>query len=285
MLKSAALAGQRIKGHGRRRVVSVVSLALAAVTAAAFATFNIGGAEAAAPNSQLLTPAFSTSSDLALDRTFPLVLNNGGVAHISSNADGSGNINADDIMVITVTRENGTEATVVHTFNNEACTTDVPSAPITIPALPGNNVVRVIIANNENCGLPSGALSNLYMAVNSQPTTVRAKPIVLELLAPTPPLVTAYPLNLTAKLTETATVFPISSRTLSMHAGDASGAVICTAVTDADGQATCGGLVEDLTAILAFGWSATFAGDAFYLPSAGSAPLIDLGGTAILPLP
>jgi hypothetical protein len=261
---------------------------MAGVLAAAFATFSVGGAQAAAPNSQQITPVFSDPSDgTVFDRTFPLVLSDGGVARIGSNPDGSGNINVDDVMSIIVTRQDGSQAFFGHVFNNEGCTTDVARGPISLAGLtaPGNNVVRVILANNPDCGPPAGALTALYLAVNLQPTTVRAKPIVLELLAPTPPLATAYPLNLTAKLTETATSNPLAGRTMSMHAGDATGDVICTAITDADGQATCGGLVEDLTAILALGWTATFAGDSYYLPSAGSAPLIDLGGTAILPLP
>ena len=260
---------------------------LAALIALAFVALDpIGGAQAAAPNTQVITGAFTDfSGGTVFDRTFPLVLNDGGTARIGSNPDGSGNINVDDFLGVIVTRQDGSQASLLHEFSDPECTTDTPRAPISLAglALPGNNVVRVVISDNAHCGAPAGAITPLWLAVNGQATTTRATPVVLEALPPSPPLAQVFVPNLNGKVTETGTSNPLAGVAVAMHAGDASGAVICSAITDADGVATCGGVVEDITAVLALGYTAVFSGNAFYAGSEGHAPLIELGGQAILP--
>jgi hypothetical protein len=277
------LPGRSVRRGSRRGLKSALSLGLAAVTAGTFLALNpLGGAQAAQPNSQLITAAYSEpSGGVSFDRSFPLILNDGGTARIGANPDGSGNINVDDILTVIVTRQNGSQVTVSHTFNDEGCTADVPRAPLNVPVLPGNNVVRVIISDNESCGAPSGAITALWLAVNGQPTTMRANPSVAE-VATEDPLAEAF-LTLSAKLTETGTSYPIAGRIVEMRSGDANGDIICTDVTDADGEAACGFVVPDgLLAIPAY--TAVFQGDAFYAPSQDTAPLIVLGGSDILPV-
>ncbi len=60
---------------------------------------------------------------------------------------------------------------------------------------------------------------------------------MLDLLTAIPPLATVFVPNLNGKVTEASTSNPIAGVTVDMHAGDASGDVICSAVTDADGVA------------------------------------------------
>jgi hypothetical protein len=250
-------------------------------------TFGVGPAQAAAPNSQLVTGAFSNHSvpagGVVFDRTFPLVQDDAGNAFLASTAGGTGNINIDDFIAVIVTRQNGTQVTVTHAFNTANCSGDIPIAPIPLPTQAGNNVVRIVIADNPGCGPPSGAITPLYIAVKNQPTTMRTTPVILDALPAQPPLADVFVPNLNGKLTETGTSNPIPGRVVVMHAGSASGSVICSAVTDADGVATCGGIVEDVTAILSLGYTAVFSGDAFYNGSSAFGALVQVGGNDILP--
>ncbi len=59
--------------------------------------------------------------------------------------------------------------------------------------------------------------------------------------------------NVSAKLTEAATFNPLPGRLVTFRAGSS---VICSAITDSDGVAACGGLAEDLTAVLNLGYDA-----------------------------
>lgn len=73
---------------------------------------------------------------------------------------------------------------------------------------------------------------------------------------------------------------PIAGRTVTFRAG---GQVLCTAVTNASGVASCSGLGPWLQAILGLGYTAEFAGDGTYAPSVARGPIVILLGISILP--
>lgn len=277
----------RIVRRGRRYLKTTGILAVMAtlVGGVLLALNPNGGAEAAQPNSQLVSAAIAPQpvgqqGEVFFDRTFPLILNNGGTVRIGANPDGSGAIAVDDRIIVTVTRQNGSQDSLSHTFADGTCQTITPAGPLNITPLllPGNNVVRVQYADVCGTGVSAGGA---WIAVNNQPTTMRANPSVAEVAADDP-LAEVF-LTLSAKLTETNTSYPLAGRLVSMRSGDASGDVLCTDLTDADGEASCGFLLpEGLGAIPAY--TAVFAGDAHYGSSQDTAPLIDLAGNDILPV-
>jgi hypothetical protein len=287
----AGLAGRSVK-RGRRRFVSLLTVGVAALVAVAFTALDpIGGARAASPNFVQVSPGVPATAGVAFgdaffDREVAIGLFDGGTVWLSGSANGLAPYNADDSIIIDITHPDGTTATYSHFFVNDDCTQDIaiPPTPLvdseTLLKLttPGNNIFRVRLFNV--CG-PTGAADPTYLVVKGQPTDLRLSPVVAEIASGNPPLVTAFPLNLTGKLTETASHNPIEGRTVAFSSG---GSVICTALTDADGVATCGGLVEDLTAILGLGIDGTFVGDPYYLGDTDHEPLILLGGQPILPV-
>ncbi len=97
------------------------------------------------------------------------------------------------------------------------------------------------------------------------PTSITATPAIAHVTAGK-----IYFPNLTATLTSQGS--PVGGKLVSMKAGTA---VVCSAVTNASGVASCGGVVQELKVILKTGYTAVFAGDAGYFGSTSKkAPLI-----------
>lgn len=80
--------------------------------------------------------------------------------------------------------------------------------------------------------------------------------------------------RLRARLTDAASGAPIPARTVVMTTG---GAPVCEASTDADGVATCSGLGAAVQILAENGYTASFAGDAQYLPVSARAALLTGG--------
>lgn len=88
------------------------------------------------------------------------------------------------------------------------------------------------------------------------------------------------------QLFKSQVVFPGMEATLSGEDGvglpgreitfSVGGQVICTAITDADGVARCGGSAPIVPILLNLGYTATFAGDADYMPTSARGPLIQI---------
>lgn len=113
----------------------------------------------------------------------------------------------------------------------------------------------VTVAHPASCGAVAARTA----------TKVEAEPVVLSL----DEFSINLP-NLRATLT-TAGGAPLAGQPIVF---EAAGNEVCRATTNGEGTATCTGLVESLTAILSFGYTATFAGTSVYSPSSGSGGLL-----------
>jgi hypothetical protein len=71
-------------------------------------------------------------------------------------------------------------------------------------------------------------------------------------------------LALSATLIRTDTGAPVAGQVVRFSAG---GAAICSATTDASGEATCNGVSGVTAILLAGGYTATFPGTVVYAPS------------------
>ena len=113
----------------------------------------------------------------------------------------------------------------------------------------------------------AGIGGTLHVAPMLVPTTLTAYPAIVQVL----PLRVFFP-NLSARLTVTAGGAPVPGKTVSFRVGNAG---VCTAVTNANGVASCSGSVGGVLAlILNLGFDAAYAGGAGHLPSNAHGPLI-----------
>lgn len=96
-------------------------------------------------------------------------------------------------------------------------------------------------------------------------TTLVANPSILKVAGLKPYL------TLSARLTNTTTGAPIAGRPITFTAA---GKNVCTAYTNSNGEAACGGLAGTLQSVLSLGYTASFYGDSTYLNSYGQAGLI-----------
>jgi hypothetical protein len=97
-------------------------------------------------------------------------------------------------------------------------------------------------------------------------THLTATPAVAGLAGPT-----LYLLTLNATLTRADNGAPLAGQAIAFSAGSTP---ICTAVTGANGVASCSGSMSALDILLSDGYRARFGGTASYQPSSASAPLI-----------
>jgi hypothetical protein len=105
--------------------------------------------------------------------------------------------------------------------------------------------------------------------VGAVPTTLVAAPQVV--LFPPPNAVGLF--NVAATLTSGG--LGVSSEPIVFSVG---GSQLCSAVTDASGNASCNpGALGELEVLLTGGYTASFAGDGGFLPSTGTTPAIELG--------
>jgi hypothetical protein len=129
--------------------------------------------------------------------------------------------------------------------------------------------------SDGNGGTDSATISITVQAVPLLATTLYAHPAVAHVL----PGFQLYFPELTATLTVTATGTPLPGRTVTFYAG---GGTVCTAVTNADGVARCGGVITGGVAVISLGYTAFFAGDADHGVSSDNAPLAQVGSVPLL---
>jgi hypothetical protein len=158
-------------------------------------------------------------------------------------------------------------ATVTLTLGSQACpnlTTDSNghvSCQITLTQVPGPYTVVASFAGNAQW---SGVTTSVPFTITREETTTTYDgPTVIA---------NGQSASLSATLKEDGTV-PISGRPISMQLGTGASAQSCTGITDASGQAQC--TITLVNQPLGPGTvTATFAGDAFYLPSSDTKPTI-----------
>ena len=102
-------------------------------------------------------------------------------------------------------------------------------------------------------------------------TTLVANPAIAWVM----PGLTVYFPQLSATLTLASTGAPVAGAEIVFSVGMQ---VVCTAITDANGYAACGGVAEGAAAVLNLGYTASFAGDAQRLPTSDNGPLLQVGG-------
>jgi hypothetical protein len=134
--------------------------------------------------------------------------------------------------------------------------------------------------NGDSRFSPSAASAPLSVVVGQSPTTLTATPAVLKVQVGLTGLTLTTNLQLLTPISATltradGTPIPGQSITFSTQTVPAT---LCTAVTNAQGVATCSPTsVTSLTAMLLdLGYHVSFAGSANYLPTSGSAGLIQV---------
>lgn len=134
------------------------------------------------------------------------------------------------------------------------------------------------LAVTDRTGLTSTATANV--TVNRAATTLKANALVATVRVSAllggsglAALISAQvPLQPSATLTRTRDGSPIAGRTVTFST--TAGATICSAVTDSQGRASCGGVLSVVPALLGLGYNASFAGDPSYQPSRGAGSLV-----------
>lgn len=136
------------------------------------------------------------------------------------------------------------------------------------------------VCDDRTCTLSTATIDVLHRA-----TALTAHPAIATLV---PGVAIAFP-DLSATLVEAGDATPVEGRTVRFYAtGDGVSdlllpeRLICTAVTDADGRAACGGVLEEAYATSGLGYDAVFEGDDFYLASADDGPLAVVAGMTVL---
>jgi hypothetical protein len=136
-----------------------------------------------------------------------------------------------------------------------------------VPTVPGVYTVTFSVGDDPN----PPVTNSVVVTVIQEETQLVAQPAIAEI---GPGLRIIFP-NLSATLTDPDDPAGVAGQTVVFTSGTT---FVCSAVTDASGTATCGGIVQELHAILGLGYQATFAGDAQYLPASAHGPLVILFG-------
>jgi hypothetical protein len=136
----------------------------------------------------------------------------------------------------------------------------------------GDSAVLTYWGVDAASAIPLGAGQSYTVTQTLQVQQVRPIPTVMTV---SPVVINLNPLQLTlltlhGRLTSAAGV-PVVGRQVSFTTG---ASTVCSAVTDADGNAGCSGLAPGLAVLLGLGYTAGFAGDATYAPAQATAPLI-----------
>ncbi len=85
-------------------------------------------------------------------------------------------------------------------------------------------------------------------------------------------------LTFSAKLVRSHDGAPLAGRTVAFG----STALGCSAVTNANGVATCGGLISSVLSVLSLGYNAGYAGDVDHFPASARGPVVQVGALGIL---
>jgi DNA-binding beta-propeller fold protein YncE len=154
-----------------------------------------------------------------------------------------------------VTNFNNTVSVLPAGCSSSSCEQVLPFTGLNIPyGVAVDRVGDVYVADTQNQRV-------VELPVAKLPTKLTATPAVLAGL-------NLYLFNLTATLTGPSG--PISGQTISFSAGSTA---VCSAVTGANGTASCSGLAQALSILGAGGYTATFAGSDGYLGSTAMAGL------------
>jgi hypothetical protein len=121
-------------------------------------------------------------------------------------------------------------------------------------------------ANNALVATVCGDSKEISVVSAIAPTTLVAQPAIAR-LGPPP---TVF-LTFTAQLSSNGT--PLAGKTIVFSRGTK---VVCSATTNAQGIAKCGGVVNALLSALSNGYNATFAGGMGYAPATAHGPIIVL---------
>lgn len=117
------------------------------------------------------------------------------------------------------------------------------------------------------------SVKTVSYTVRKAPTTITAEPLLLKL---EPGRLSLSAGQVSARLTYGPQAKPAAGRRIAFSTGSTA---LCTALTGSDGRATCSfGIIATLTAVLRFGYTARFDGDANLLPSSAHAGLGTVGG-------
>jgi hypothetical protein len=141
-------------------------------------------------------------------------------------------------------------------------------AAVSCPTTTDCTAVGSSFSGGPNGGdTPPAALAERYTA--PMPTSLTAAP---QLVIFPPPTGVGFG---TVSATLTSGGSAVAGRAIAFSVG---GFPLCTAVTGANGTATCNvSFLGELIVLVAGGYAATFAGDANYLPSSATTPWIELG--------
>jgi TolB protein len=142
---------------------------------------------------------------------------------------------------------------------------------VTVSTAPGRYL-------NEATGVsaiyPVAPTGPTALIVVKGPTRLVANPAVVEVL---PGAVVYFPM-LSATLTDGITGLPVAGKVIEFSVGST---LVCRGVTDQEGVGACGGLVEDILAVLNLGYEAAFSTDAEYTGSNDHGPLVDVMGVEL----
>lgn len=131
-------------------------------------------------------------------------------------------------------------------------------------SLPPGQYLRVVTTFERASTGESPVLFDLTIGRRS--AEIATRPAIAEVAYPPPSHEVLFP-NLSSTLTDGETGEPLAGREITFYATSiltTTRAAICTATTGSDGIASCGGVSEELAAILGLGYEAEFAGDAYY---------------------
>ena len=134
----------------------------------------------------------------------------------------------------------------------------------TIPATAAAGSTAVDFSWSDVLQTGNDSSNDHFLVTVTVPTTLSATPAIIKIIPPK-----VYLFNLNGTLTTAAG--PLSGETVTFKAGST---VICSAVTNVNGTASCNGIGSLLSIVLSFGYTANFAGSGSFLPSSAHAALI-----------
>lgn len=121
---------------------------------------------------------------------------------------------------------------------------------------------------------PNGAHAYVTNFGSGNASVIDTAPPAATTLTSTPAIASVSSLHLylfALNATQSSAAEPAAGHVITFKAGST---VICTAVTGANGTASCNGLASVLSIVLADGYSASFAGTSRYIASTSRAALI-----------
>lgn len=166
----------------------------------------------------------------------------------------------------------------VTAVSSESASAFGPSVPVTSGGALGVAAGRYLKVTVSFVRAATGESPVLYdLTIGRKDSAIEAHPALLEATVPGS---AEAPVALAATLTATSTGLPLAGRTVEFFATglDEVRDLVCTAATDAGGNASCTGLLEVAAAVEGLGYEAVFAGDELYLGSDDEGPIVSAQG-------